>query len=164
MSMNLAVPLRGHRSPQCCRRLADVIAHRAGEVRLVGEAERGGHVGEARFVAIELVERPPDADAVAVLGHRHAEFADAARVWKTAGNWENGPAAMARGHVVSSRAEGPERVVTFADGRTARERLITRDDEARRIVYTVIGDTVRPDHDNAIMHVVADGEDRCRLV
>jgi hypothetical protein len=90
--------------------------------------------------------------------------ADAARVWKTIGDWENGPADMAHGHVVSSRAEGPVRVVTFADGRIARERLITRDDETRRIVYSVIGDTVRPDHDNAVMHVIADGENRCRFV
>ena len=90
--------------------------------------------------------------------------ADAARVWKTVGNWENGPADMARGHVVSSRAEGPVRVVTFADGRVARERLVTLDDETRRIVYSVIGDTVRPDHDNAVMHIVEDGQRRCRFV
>jgi len=90
--------------------------------------------------------------------------ADAEQVWKTVGNWENGPAVMASGYVVSSRAEGRVRVVTFADGRIARERLVTRDDETRRIVYSVIGDTVRPDHDNAVMHVVADGEGRCRFV
>jgi len=90
--------------------------------------------------------------------------ADAARVWKTVGNWENGPADMAPGLVVSSRAEGSDRVVTFADGLIARERLVTRDDEARRIVYSVIGDTVRPDHDNAVMHVISDGENRCRFV
>ena len=90
--------------------------------------------------------------------------ADAARVWKTVGNWENGPADMARGHVVSSRAEGPVRVVTFADGRVARERLVTLDDETRRIVYSVIGDTVRPDHDNAVMQIVEDGQRRCRFV
>jgi hypothetical protein len=90
--------------------------------------------------------------------------ADAARVWKTIGDWENGPADMAPGHVASSRADGSVRVVTFADGRIARERLVTRDDETRRIVYSVIGDTVRPDHDNAVMHVIADGENRCRFV
>jgi hypothetical protein len=90
--------------------------------------------------------------------------ANAARVWKTVGNWENGPADMASGLVVSCRAEGPVRVVTFADGRIARERLVTRDDDERRIVYSVIGDTVQPDHDNAVMHVVADGEGRCRFV
>jgi hypothetical protein len=90
--------------------------------------------------------------------------ADAARVWKTVGNWENGPTDMASGLVVSCRAEGPVRIVTFADGRIARERLVTRDDDERRIVYSVIGDTVQPDHDNAVMHVVADGEGRCRFV
>jgi len=41
--------------------------------------------------------------------------ADAERVWKTVGDWANGPADMARGHVVSSSADGPVRVVTFAD-------------------------------------------------
>jgi hypothetical protein len=89
---------------------------------------------------------------------------DAARVWKTIGNWKNGPADMAPGYVVSSHADGPVRVVTFADGQIARERLVTRDDETRRIVYSVIGDTVRPDHDNAVMQVMADGENRCRFV
>jgi hypothetical protein len=90
--------------------------------------------------------------------------ADAAHVWKTIGDWANGPADMAPGHVVSSHAEGPVRVVAFADGRVVRERLVTRDDDARRIVYSVIGDTIRPDHDNAVMHVIADGERRCRFV
>jgi hypothetical protein len=90
--------------------------------------------------------------------------ADAARVWKSVGDWQNGPADMAPGHVASCRTEGPVRVVTFADGRIARERLVTRDDEARRIVYSVIGDTVRPDHDNAVMQVVAEIEGRCRFV
>jgi hypothetical protein len=90
--------------------------------------------------------------------------ADAARVWKTVGDWANGPADMARGHVVSSRADGRVRVVTFADGRSVRERLVTKDDEARRIVYSVIGDALRPEHDNAVMEVVADGEGRCRFV
>jgi hypothetical protein len=97
----------------------------------------------------------------------HTEFivdADATQVWKIIGDWANGPVEMARGHVVSSRAEGPVRVVTFADGRVARERLITRDDANRRIVYAVIGDTVRPDHDNAVMHIVAEGNGRCRFI
>jgi polyketide cyclase/dehydrase/lipid transport protein len=90
--------------------------------------------------------------------------ADAERGWKTVGDWANGPADMARGHVVSSSADGPVRVVTFADGRIARERLVTCDDAARRIVYSVIGDDVRPEHDNAVMEIVADGEGRCRFV
>ena len=94
----------------------------------------------------------------------HVIDADAAHVWKTIGDWENGPADMAPGLVVSSRAEGPVRVVAFADGRVVRERLVTRDDDARRIVYSVIGDTMRPDHDNAVMHVMSEREGRCRFV
>jgi hypothetical protein len=71
---------------------------------------------------------------------------------------------MAPGVVVSSHADGPVRVVTFADGQIARERLVSRDEEERRIVYSVIGDTMRPDHDNAVMQVISDGEGRCRFV
>jgi hypothetical protein len=89
---------------------------------------------------------------------------DAEQVWKVVGDWENGPVDMARGHVTSSRADGPIRVVTFADGLIARERLVARDDDARRIVYSVIGDTVRPEHDNAVMQIIDEGPGRCRFV
>ncbi|MGX9791494.1 SRPBCC family protein [Mycobacterium sp. MMS18-G62] len=90
--------------------------------------------------------------------------ADAERVWKVVGDWENGPVGMARGHVLSSLAQGVTRVVTFADGLIARERLVTLDDAARRIVYSVIGDTLRPEHDNAVMQIIAEGPGRCRFV
>jgi hypothetical protein len=89
--------------------------------------------------------------------------ADAAQVWEVIGDWADGPARMAPGYVRSSRATDDVRVVTFADGFVARERLITRDDEARRIVYSLIGDTAAPEHDNAVMRVVPDGPGRCRL-
>lgn len=88
--------------------------------------------------------------------------ADAAHVWQVIGDWADGPARMAPGYVVSSRAADDVRVVTFADGFVARERLVTRDDEARRIVYSLIGDTA-PEHDNAVMQVVPDGPGRCRM-
>ena len=90
--------------------------------------------------------------------------ADADDVWKVVGDWANGPTDMARGHVASSRIEGDTRVVTFADGFVARERLVSRDDEARRIAYSVVGGTVRPDHDNAVMQIVAESPGRCRFV
>lgn len=89
---------------------------------------------------------------------------DADRVWQVIGDWANGPVAMARGHVVSSQADGDVRVVMFARGAIARERLVARDEAARRIVYSLMGDTVRPDHDNAVMQVVPDGARRCRFV
>ena len=89
---------------------------------------------------------------------------DASRAWQVIGDWADGPVAMARGLVVSSDAEGTVRVVTFADGMIARERLVTREDDARRIVYSMVGDTVRPEHDNAVMQIVPEGADRCRFI
>jgi hypothetical protein len=89
---------------------------------------------------------------------------DADRVWQVIGDWANGPVAMARGHVVSSQADGDVRVVNFATGTIARERLVARDDATRRIVYSLTGDTVRPDHDNAVMQIVPDGAGRSRFV
>jgi hypothetical protein len=41
---------------------------------------------------------------------------------------------------------------------------VARDETARRIVYSLIGDTVRPEHDNAVMQIVAVGAGRCQFV
>jgi hypothetical protein len=89
---------------------------------------------------------------------------DADRVWRVIGDWADGPVGMARVHVVASESEGDIRVVTFAKGTIARERLVARDDAARRIVYSLIGDTVRPEHDNTAMQIVPDGAAGCRFV
>lgn len=89
---------------------------------------------------------------------------DADRVWQVIGDWADGPAGMAHGYVASSHTEGDVRVVTFAEGNVARERLVARDESARRIVYSLIGDTVCPAHDNTAMEIVADGPGRCRFV
>jgi hypothetical protein len=97
----------------------------------------------------------------------HVEFdieADSALIWQVIGDWADGPVRMAPGFVASSEAQGDIRVVTFADGFVARERLVSRDESARRIVYSLVGDMARPEHDNAVMQVVADGPRRCRFV
>jgi Polyketide cyclase / dehydrase and lipid transport len=88
----------------------------------------------------------------------------AEEVWEVIGDFSAGPSRMAPGFVVDTRADGDSRVVTFADGTVARERLVSIDHDTRRIVYTVVGESIRPDHDNASMQVVADGEAHCRLV
>ncbi len=88
-----------------------------------------------------------------------------ARVWEVIGDFGGGPRRMAPGYVLDSRLEAENtRVVTFANGIVARERLVAVDDEQRRVVYAVIGDTLQPEHDNAAMEVVAEGDARCRLV
>lgn len=91
--------------------------------------------------------------------------ADPADVWAVIGDFIDGPARMAPGFVTNSRLEEPEvRIVTFADGTVAHERLIARDDQTRRIVYSVVGGTMHPTHDNASMQVFPQSEGRSRFV
>jgi Polyketide cyclase / dehydrase and lipid transport len=89
---------------------------------------------------------------------------DADRVWQVIGDWADGPVGMARGYVVAAQADGDLRVVTFANGNVVRERLIARDEAVRRIVYSLIGGTARPEHDNTAMQIVPDGTRRCRFI
>jgi carbon monoxide dehydrogenase subunit G len=66
------------------------------------------------------------------------------------------------GLVVDCRLDGDARIVTFADGRVARELLVDINDETRRLVYAEPGD--RFITRSASVQVFADGETRCRLV
>jgi hypothetical protein len=81
--------------------------------------------------------------------------ADADEVWKAIGDFAAGPELMAPGFVTGCQVEGDIRVVTFASGTVARERLIGIEQEQRRISFSIIGDTVQPEHDNASMQVIA---------
>ncbi|RVW07535.1 SRPBCC family protein [Prescottella agglutinans] len=91
--------------------------------------------------------------------------ADPAAVWAIISDFTDGPVRMAPGFVTDSRTEEPDvRVVTFADGTVARERLIAFDDELRRLVFSIIGDTMQPTHDNASMQVLPHGDGRSRFV
>jgi hypothetical protein len=87
-----------------------------------------------------------------------------AAVWEVIRDFPAGPRRMAPGFVVGCQADADVRVVTFADGMVARERLVTVDDDERRLVYAVIGGSVRPDHDTASMQVIPDAGGGSRLV
>jgi hypothetical protein len=72
---------------------------------------------------------------------------------------------VAAGFVVDSRLDGPDRVLTFAGGAVARERLVAADDDARRLVYSVVEGSLPVTHHQASVEVVgAAGSDGCRLV
>ncbi|SDK43151.1 Polyketide cyclase / dehydrase and lipid transport [Nonomuraea maritima] len=91
--------------------------------------------------------------------------ADPAAVWAIISDFTDGPVRMAPGFVTDSRLDEPDvRVVTFADGTVVRERLIALDDELRRLVFSVIGGTMQPEHDNASMQVIPHGDGRSRFV
>ena len=69
---------------------------------------------------------------------------------------------LAPGFVVDTRLEEGARVVTFGNGVVARELIVDVDDEARRLVWAVVGG--RMTHHNASLQVFADGEGRSRVV
>lgn len=84
--------------------------------------------------------------------------------WEVIGDFAAGPSRMAPGFVLDTQVEADCRIVAFADGTVVRERRVCVDHDTRRIVYAVVGGDVQPEHDNASMQVLADGERRCRLV
>jgi len=69
---------------------------------------------------------------------------------------------VAPGFVVDTRLEEGARIVTFGNGMVARELIVDIDDEARRLVWAVVG--TRLTHHNASVQVFADGAGRSRLV
>ena len=69
---------------------------------------------------------------------------------------------LAPGFVTDARIEDDSRIVTFANGTTARELLVDCDPERRRLVYAVVSDRVR--HYSAAVQVIGDGDGRCRLL
>ncbi|GGU74534.1 SRPBCC family protein [Lentzea flava] len=85
-------------------------------------------------------------------------------VWKVIGDFATGPSRMAPGLVVDTTAEADHRTVTFADGTVVTEKRVSVDDDVRRITYSVVSGTVAPEHDNAVMQIVPEGERRCRML
>ncbi|HEY7436747.1 MAG TPA: SRPBCC family protein [Methylomirabilota bacterium] len=69
---------------------------------------------------------------------------------------------LAPGFVVDTKMEEGARVVTFANGVTARELIVDVDDAARRLVWSVVG-SPRLTHHNASLQVFADGAGRSRV-
>ena len=85
-------------------------------------------------------------------------------IWAVIRDFGTGPTRMAPGFVAGTRIEADGRVVTFVNGTVVREKLVGLDDDARRIAYSIVGDTLRPAHDNSSMQVFAEEPGRSRFV
>ncbi|WP_433656278.1 SRPBCC family protein [Nocardia sp. CA-128927] len=86
-------------------------------------------------------------------------------IWAIIRDFAAGPVRMAPGYAVDSKLVGPDtRVVDFANGSNLRERLVTIDDDDRRFVYSIIGGSVTPEHNNATMQVFPHGDGHSRFV
>ena len=68
---------------------------------------------------------------------------------------------LAPDFVKDVKLEGDARIVTFANGMTAKELIVDVDDAARRLVWSVVEG--RPTHHNGSIQIFPDGA-TCRLV
>ena len=92
--------------------------------------------------------------------------AGAASVWSAVRDFGQVHTRVAPGFLtrleMDPNAKGCDRVITFFNGLVARERLVTLDDEDRRLVYSVVDG--RPTHYSAAVQVFAEGDGRSRLI
>ena len=66
------------------------------------------------------------------------------------------------GFVLDCRLDGDARIVSFANGTSARELLVDCDDKRHRLVYAVISERIK--QHSASVQVIADGDNRSRLL
>ncbi len=95
----------------------------------------------------------------------HKDFsidAPAHEVWDALRDFGALHTRLAPGFVTDCKLEGETRIVTFANGTTARELLVDCDDARRRLVYAVISERVK--QHSASAQVIPEGEARCRFV
>lgn len=83
-------------------------------------------------------------------------------VWDALRDWGAPHERLVPGFVVDSRLDGEDRIVTFFNGSTVRELLVDLDDDARRLVWSVVEGPYS--HHNGVAQVFAEGEDRTRFV
>jgi hypothetical protein len=89
--------------------------------------------------------------------------APADRVWAAVRDFAT-PHLLAPGFVVSTSVDGDTRDVTFFNGRTATELLVNRDDEARRLVWSVVAGPLGCTHHNSSAEVGPLAAGRSRFV
>jgi carbon monoxide dehydrogenase subunit G len=77
-------------------------------------------------------------------------------VWAALRDWGAVHERLVPGFVVDTRLDGEDRIVTFFNGAVARELLVDRDDEARRLVWSVVDGPYT--HHNASAQVFSTGE------
>jgi hypothetical protein len=80
--------------------------------------------------------------------------ADPSTIWDALRDWSRPHKRLVPGFVTDAYLDGMDRIVTFYNGAVAREALITLDDDARRLVWSVVGPPYA--HHNASASVVPD--------
>src|SRR3954451_7612975 len=82
--------------------------------------------------------------------------------WDALRDWPALHERLVPGFVVDARAEGEDRIVTFFTGMELRERIVSVDDDARRLAWSIVDGPY--EHHHASAQVIPDGEGGCRFV
>jgi Polyketide cyclase / dehydrase and lipid transport len=69
---------------------------------------------------------------------------------------------LATGFVVATEMDGNDRLVTFGNGAVLRERLISIDEDLRRVSWAIVDGPYS--HHNGAAEVLADGDGRTRFI
>jgi hypothetical protein len=85
-----------------------------------------------------------------------------ADVWDAVRDWGALHERLAPGFAVDTQLDGDHRVVTFFNGLVARELLVDLDDDARRLVWSIVEGSYT--HHNGCAQVFAHGDSRSRFV
>lgn len=88
--------------------------------------------------------------------------ASAAKVWDAVRDFAHVHERVAPGFLTKLEVDKEDRVLTFFNGLVARERLVTLDDPAMRLVYAVVEG--RATHYNGSIEVQTAGNEKSRLV
>jgi carbon monoxide dehydrogenase subunit G len=88
--------------------------------------------------------------------------AESTAVWDAVRDFDNVDNRLVPGFVVKVQAEDGARVVTFANGATARELLVSIDDNLRRLAYAIPDGSFKTY--SASVQVFPEGKHRCLLV
>jgi hypothetical protein len=83
-------------------------------------------------------------------------------VWSALRDWGALHERVAPGFVVDTKLEGTDRIVTFFNGTVVREILVDLDDDARRLVWSVVDG--RYTHHNGAVQVFDEQPERSRFV
>jgi carbon monoxide dehydrogenase subunit G len=78
------------------------------------------------------------------------------QAWDALRDWGAVHERLVPGFVVDARLDGDDRIVTFFTGTTVRELLIDLDDEARRLVWSVVDGPYT--HHNGVAQIFAEGD------
>jgi polyketide cyclase/dehydrase/lipid transport protein len=83
-------------------------------------------------------------------------------VWDALRDWGGIHERLVPGFVVDARLDGEDRIVTFFNGTELREVLVDLDEDARRLVWSIVDGPYT--HHNGAAQVFAVGEGRSRFV